>query len=227
LLGDGEPLVGRWFTKLDKVYFWIDTICVPMGQNDTNKKKAVDQMEQIYRSAVQILVVDPLLRTMSFETSLDSDIAARLATSSWWTRCWTFQEGILAQPLIFRLADATLKLLVWIYRMHTLSTSETALPGRPLPSLSNRMRSAERRRPLGTSLELGGKKGVLKVFDRLPDLTKHRKNLWPGRNSLASMTDKLKIFNQRDKWDFSEEGYPNWSRGGFDEMEKRSYFIRI
>lgn len=41
------------------------------------------------------------------------------------------------------------------------------------------------------------------------------------------MTDKLKIFNQRDKWDFSEEGYPNWSRGGFDEMDKRNYFIRI
>lgn len=184
-------------------------------------------MEQIYRSAVQILVVDPLLRTMSFETSLDSDIAARLATSSWWTRCWTLQEGILAQSLIFSLADATLKPLVWMYRMHTLSTSETALPGRPLPSLSNLMRSAERRRPLGTSLELGVKKGGLKVFDQLPDLTKHRKNLRPRRNSLASMTDKLKIFNQRDKWDFSEEGYPNWGRGGFDEMDKRNYFIRI
>lgn len=43
--------------------------------------------------------------------------------------------------------------------------------------LSNLMRLAERRRPLGTSLELGVKKGGLKVFDQLPDLTKHRKNL--------------------------------------------------
>ena len=98
--------------------FWLDTLCIPVAPPDsppsvvedfnTEKMMAINTMAQIYAMATQVLVLDSELQRIRADTpspANDIEILARLSCCSWMRRCWTLQEGAMADNLIFRCAN--------------------------------------------------------------------------------------------------------------------------
>jgi hypothetical protein len=127
----------------DDIYIWFDTMCVPIAKEskpvnghraalaknesaedtaatDANerasslKTEALRRMAFVYAAAMQVLVIDPDIRRMSYkDTDDDVYVAAMLMTSPWMTRAWTFQEGCLGRRLSFMLEDRLLEPRTW------------------------------------------------------------------------------------------------------------------
>ena len=90
------------------LYFWIDTICVPL-KPDTLKMKAIEEMRKTYNRANRTLVIDADLISTQLEPQLDASdrreiVNARITASSWQRRLWTLQEAVLAKKLWFQFA---------------------------------------------------------------------------------------------------------------------------
>lgn len=91
------------------LYFWIDTICVPV-KPDTIRSKAIEEMRKIYNKANRVLVIDTDIMSTQLEPQLDiSDrrdvMNAIITASNWQQRLWTLQEAVLAKKLWFQLAS--------------------------------------------------------------------------------------------------------------------------
>ena len=87
--------------KSPNVPFWIDTLCVP-AQECEEKRLAIASMALIYKEAEIVLVIDKDLGSIGSNGTV-LEISVRIATSSWWTRLWTLQEGAFAKELQFQL----------------------------------------------------------------------------------------------------------------------------
>lgn len=88
--------------------FWMDTLCIPVGDDEDAldlKARAINQMAFIYTSARNVFVLDSELRLSRLATSTSLEIYAYVYCSAWMQRCWTFQEGSLAQKCFFWCAD--------------------------------------------------------------------------------------------------------------------------
>lgn len=87
--------------------FWMDTLCIPVQNQDANLRiQAINQMASIYAAAVQVLVLDAELEKCFTSTSSACEIIARILSSAWMSRSWTFQEGVLGRECVFQFADA-------------------------------------------------------------------------------------------------------------------------
>ncbi|KAI5990026.1 hypothetical protein F5J12DRAFT_863356 [Pisolithus orientalis] len=87
------------------VPFWMDTLCVPVGDNlKEYRKKCIIRMRTIYQEAAAVLVLDVGMQEVSSSASIPNRAVA-LFQSEWWRRLWTYQEGILANRLYLRLSD--------------------------------------------------------------------------------------------------------------------------
>lgn len=115
-----STLQHRWkslFKKAPLTQFWLDTLCIPVSipgdssdtKADVDKLKlmAINQMGQIYSAASQILVLDSELQQVG-SGALDQvghiELLARLVSCAWMRRCWTLQEGALANKIAFQTA---------------------------------------------------------------------------------------------------------------------------
>lgn len=100
--------VGSLLHDIDYMPFWLDTICVP-GKPGPVKSRAISRMKSIYEGATAVLVIDRDLESVkSFSSRLERTLL--IATSLWWTRLWTLQEGLFARNLFFQFADRSLTL---------------------------------------------------------------------------------------------------------------------
>lgn len=80
--------------------FWIDTLCVPVGDGK-ERKDAIKMMAEIYRRADKVLVLDSFI--LSLPCSADVvEKYLRIHLSKWHHRLWTMQEGQLASNLFFQ-----------------------------------------------------------------------------------------------------------------------------
>lgn len=91
------------------LYFWIDTICIPL-KPDTIKMKAIEEMRKVYNRANRVLVIDADLMSIQLEPQLDASdrrdvMNASITASSWQRRLWTLQEAVLAKKLWFQFAS--------------------------------------------------------------------------------------------------------------------------
>ncbi|MCJ1319161.1 hypothetical protein MMC15_004494 [Xylographa vitiligo] len=85
-------------------FFWIDTLCVPANESKA-KSTALAMMEDTYRRASIVLVVDAGLKQLDSRVTSSFQLAISIASSRWWTRLWTLQEGAFAKALYFQLSD--------------------------------------------------------------------------------------------------------------------------
>ena len=95
------------------LYFWIDTICVPL-KPDTIKTKAIEDMRKCYSRANRVLVIDADLTSTQLEPQLNASdrrdvMNACILASSWQQRLWTLQEAVLAKKLWFQFASGAVE----------------------------------------------------------------------------------------------------------------------
>ena len=87
--------------SLQKVHFWIDTLCIP-AEDGPEKQTAISFMEAVYKNADAVLVLDSDLQLIDDSCS-PAQIAIAIAASVWFTRLWTIQEAAFAKELFFQL----------------------------------------------------------------------------------------------------------------------------
>ena len=80
--------------------FWMDTLCLPKQMPQRNL--AINQMTRIYAEAQQVVVLDHDMQKVGIDRQ-EEEILANLVSSAWMSRCWTFQEGRLAQQLLINI----------------------------------------------------------------------------------------------------------------------------
>ena len=88
------------------VGFWIDSICVPIGDRET-RRKAISMMSRIYTEAYATIVLSADLMDYEAGTTSYLEPAMRITTSGWMRRLWTFQEGVMSRDLYFLFADVS------------------------------------------------------------------------------------------------------------------------
>lgn len=75
----------------------MDTLCIPVNAGKSIRRKAIAQMNFTFAGADNVLVLDPVLRTLSKKSVSKLQLRVQVACSIWMTRCWTFQEACLAR----------------------------------------------------------------------------------------------------------------------------------
>ncbi|EXJ76571.1 uncharacterized protein A1O5_01079 [Cladophialophora psammophila CBS 110553] len=97
-------------------YIWIDTLCIPVvpPEEEVKRQDAIQNMAYVYAAAKRILVIDESLADLRSDDVSDEEFAVRILISPWMSRCWTFQEGALAQSLGFALRDRTVPAREWM-----------------------------------------------------------------------------------------------------------------
>ncbi|KAJ5633938.1 hypothetical protein N7528_001780 [Penicillium herquei] len=87
----------------DTVYLWMDTFCVPL-QPEPARQQAIRCMRRVYTEARAVLVLESEL-LMSTVNCSNEERLMRITGSTWLHRLWTYQEGYLAQSMIFQFAE--------------------------------------------------------------------------------------------------------------------------
>ena len=108
---------------LDINYLWIDQLCI--DQTDTSKDGEVSQekkrMNKYYSNSAATLVA--IHKKVNWQNNLSDEENAKsviklIADSEWFSRSWTFQEGLLSQRTIFMfddcLVDGSFLAQVWV-----------------------------------------------------------------------------------------------------------------
>jgi hypothetical protein len=89
-------------TQSGLITFWIDSLCIPGDRN--LRRRAIETMASVYKSANSVIVLDQTLQQCSIKSSPE-ELLLRIYTSPWMNRVWTYQEGVLASKLYFKLSD--------------------------------------------------------------------------------------------------------------------------
>ncbi|KAL4995482.1 hypothetical protein BDV10DRAFT_188011 [Aspergillus recurvatus] len=97
--------LGDTGTDSKNIYFWIDTLCLPLRPAHS-RKAGIKQMRHCYKAAAAVLVLDKHLRRSTIYTpSITTELLLQIAISDWRFRVWTLQEAIFAKKLIFQFLD--------------------------------------------------------------------------------------------------------------------------
>jgi hypothetical protein len=90
--------------KVEPLAFWMDTLLIPVGSEDSHKaarKKAIHQIYTVFSRAKYTIVVDNGLSAMSWDDQDYTTTAMRILASGWMRRLWTLQEAYLSRKLLF------------------------------------------------------------------------------------------------------------------------------
>jgi len=101
-----------------RVYFWLDTLCIPTGDERENPRvkelrmKAIKHITPIFDGAQAVLVLDSELAKLGPEHHDEYGrihnevLAARVLATKWMQRAWTLEEGSLARKCYFVVGNA-------------------------------------------------------------------------------------------------------------------------
>ncbi|OQV00839.1 hypothetical protein CLAIMM_06284 [Cladophialophora immunda] len=91
-----------------RLYFWLDTLCIPRNhpsngseKNGHLREKAIRHITPIFQAADQVLVIDRGIEQLSKFT--EDGLSVRILFSKWAQRVWTFQEGASARDVRFKI----------------------------------------------------------------------------------------------------------------------------
>ena len=112
--------------------FWMDTLCIPVrdhtgghaqetDQSREIRQRAINSMQEIYMGAMAVLVIDSGLQQLDSSVSRHQ-IYGHILTSSWMSRCWTFEEASMAAEVFVLLKDRPYRL-----KMHQLTRRDKVL----------------------------------------------------------------------------------------------------
>ncbi|SLM39552.1 hypothetical protein LPUS_10125 [Lasallia pustulata] len=115
-------LLLAWKKPEHRVYFWLDTLCVPTGDEaiipgvNELKRKAIKHITPIFSGASAVVILDSELQKIGPERNNengrvdDEVLAAHVLATKWMQRAWTLEEGSLARKCFFTVGD-TLQVL--------------------------------------------------------------------------------------------------------------------
>lgn len=89
--------------------FWMDTLCLPRYPLEL-RRKAIVSLSEPFKHATETLVIDTYLRSMPAAHMSTAELLARVMTSNWVQRLWTFSEGRFARNVWFQFADQAVHL---------------------------------------------------------------------------------------------------------------------
>lgn len=170
-----EAWTNRIFSKgQGKVHFWLDTMCIPVGnENQGAKKISIARMSRIYSEATRVLVLDVDLQKVISKDMDAEQLLSRIVCSSWMYRCWTLQEASLSRPqtCCFQFSDRTVT-------AQEISRAAKILPDLDIrnPRLSNRWSVKEPTSVLQDLKDVG--------FGR-----KSRETMWSFKNQASLQAD--------------------------------------
>ena len=96
----------------EPVLFWMDTFCIPVGAAFCPaRKKAINQMTEIYSGAEAILALDPQLQSLRWAEMRPEEALVHVLCCPWMSRCWTLQEVSLADSWFIQFDDIALNLV--------------------------------------------------------------------------------------------------------------------
>jgi len=90
------------------IRLWMDTLCVPLVPQ-TLRSQAIKVMKRTFAEAKSVLVLEAELMQATRNCGNEEKLM-RIYCSSWLRRLWTYQEGMLAQTLIFQFSDGPVSL---------------------------------------------------------------------------------------------------------------------
>ncbi|KAH8774245.1 hypothetical protein BGZ57DRAFT_387068 [Hyaloscypha finlandica] len=97
--------LGRNGNLTKQTFFWIDTLCIPVGESFVEYRQlAIQRMRSTYQRAKKVLVLDKEILSGS-KDARPRERVVRIVLSTWMRRLWTFQEGFVAQDLSFQFRD--------------------------------------------------------------------------------------------------------------------------
>ncbi|KIX03036.1 uncharacterized protein Z518_06586 [Rhinocladiella mackenziei CBS 650.93] len=97
-----EGLRMRAARHLERIYFWIDTLCVPVKSRET-RKMAIRDMRAVYEKATAVLVKDAELIAQGDRYAPVEELMSRVCVSPWCGRLWTLQEASLNDRVFVQL----------------------------------------------------------------------------------------------------------------------------
>ena len=120
-----------------EVLFWMDTFCIPVGENHKlTRRKAIDSMALIYSNASAILVLDPELQKITYGGLSIEQALALVLRSSWMSRCWTLQEASLSKAWFIQFNDNPINIADAAKLSSVKGTLDFLIGrGKPLPSI--------------------------------------------------------------------------------------------
>lgn len=89
-------------TKNKSTPFWMDTLIIPVGQTDNEKKarkKAIRQIFSVFSASTHTIVIDNGL--LSMQDGPKAEAAMKILSSGWTQRLWTLQEAHLSKKIHF------------------------------------------------------------------------------------------------------------------------------
>jgi hypothetical protein len=92
-----EQMSGAEAEETETPGFWIDTLCIPVGDEyEKARKDAIVNLTKTFQEAAAVLVVDAELSDVTIQVS-DLEKEIRLITCDWMRRVWTLQEALVAK----------------------------------------------------------------------------------------------------------------------------------
>ncbi|KIX02677.1 uncharacterized protein Z518_08619 [Rhinocladiella mackenziei CBS 650.93] len=138
------PFLARNVFKGPKSFdIWLDIFCIPSAVRPEFRelrKQAMARIYPVFAGAEAVLVVDKALTEVKNTDMSTTETMARVASSGWMTRCWTFSEASLAQQsiMLFCIGDRLIEYND--FQRYTKVFKKLDLPSRSL--LSDLLRTA-------------------------------------------------------------------------------------
>ncbi|ETI23233.1 hypothetical protein G647_05031 [Cladophialophora carrionii CBS 160.54] len=98
------PFLARHVFKGSQSFdIWLDIFCIPSilhADSQELRRQAIARIYYVFAAAEAVLIVDKSLTDVTDSDMPTTELMARVASSGWMTRCWTFSEMSLAQKSV-------------------------------------------------------------------------------------------------------------------------------